>query len=89
MEKVTGTAEKILVFLMGQDRTKIWDLAPHKEKRTLSQNAYYWQLLGKTADALRISKPELHNRMLRDCPCSNTPGTNIIQQKKSGLISGK
>lgn len=66
MEKITGTAEKLVVFLMGQDRSKIWELAPHKIKRSLSQNAYYWQLLGKTADALRMSKPELHNRMLRD-----------------------
>lgn len=66
MEKITGTAEKLVVFLMGQDRSKIWELAPRKIKRSLSQNAYYWQLLGKTADALRMSKPELHNRMLRD-----------------------
>lgn len=66
MEKITGTAEKLVVFLMGQDRSKIWELAPHKSRRSLSQNAYYWQLLGKTADAIRMSKPELHNRMLRD-----------------------
>lgn len=66
MEKITGTAEKLVVFLMGQDRSKIWELAPHKARRSLSQNAYYWQLLGKTADAQRMSKPELHNRMLRD-----------------------
>lgn len=66
MEKITGTAEKLVVFLMGQDRSKIWELAPHKARRSLSQNAYYWQLLGKTADAIRMSKPELHNRMLRD-----------------------
>ena len=66
MERITGTAEKILSFLLGQDKTKLWDLTPHRVKRSLSQNAYYWQLLGKTADALRISKPELHNRMLRD-----------------------
>lgn len=38
----------------------------HKEKRSLSQNAYYWQLLGQLAGRLRMSKTELHNRILRD-----------------------
>jgi hypothetical protein len=66
MEKITGKAEKILVFLMHQDRDKIWDLSIHIEKRSLSQNAYYWQLLGKTAASLKIGRAELHNRMLRD-----------------------
>lgn len=63
---ITGNAAKLVTFLMGQDRNQIWDLKPHREKRTLSQNAYYWQLLGKTADVLRMSKSAPHNMMLRD-----------------------
>lgn len=35
------------------------------KKRSLDANAYYWVLLGKLADALRISKPYLHNELLR------------------------
>lgn len=66
MEKITGNAEKIVTFLMGQDRNLVWDVKPHREHRTLSQNAYYWVLLGKTADVLRMSKSALHNRMLRN-----------------------
>lgn len=63
---LTGTAEKIVMFLMKQDREKVWDLKQHRKKRTLSQNAYYWQLLTQTAEVLKMKKPELHNRLIRD-----------------------
>ena len=36
-----------------------------REKRSLDANAYYWVLLGKLADALGMTKPRLHNLMLR------------------------
>lgn len=63
---MTGTAERLIAFL----RTKtgsglLFDIAEHKAKRTLNQNNYYWVLLEKVAAALRMSKPELHNRLLR------------------------
>lgn len=68
---MTGTARQIIDSLLhaidvdGGDVRK-WDLQLHREKRTLSQNAYYWALLGKTARKLRMPTTELHNRMLRD-----------------------
>lgn len=37
----------------------------YKKKRSPDANAYYWQLLTKLAEALRISKPAAHNMMLR------------------------
>lgn len=37
----------------------------HRKKRSLDANAYYWQLLTKLADKLRVSKPYLHNILLR------------------------
>lgn len=36
-----------------------------REKRSLNSNSYYWQLLSQLADKLRVSKPFLHNQMLR------------------------
>lgn len=36
-----------------------------KERRSLNSNAYYWQLVGKIADKMRISKPHCHNLMMR------------------------
>lgn len=63
---MTGNAEKIVMFLMGQDKSLIWDLSPHKDKRSLNQNSYYWSLAGKVARSMSISTARLHNLMLRD-----------------------
>lgn len=38
----------------------------HREKRSLTQNAYYWVLAQKLASKLRMSTTRLHNLMLRD-----------------------
>lgn len=36
-----------------------------REKRSLDANAYYWRLLSELADKLNLSKPYLHNHLLR------------------------
>lgn len=36
-----------------------------REKRSLDANAYHWVLIGKLAEALRVSKSFMHNMMLR------------------------
>lgn len=68
---MTGTSKQIIDALLtaiqnGEKPGTLYDLNLHREKRTLTQNAYYWALIGKTARKLRISTTELHNRMLRD-----------------------
>lgn len=62
----TGTARELVFQLARVEDEKIFDVIEHKEKRSLSQNSYYWVLLGKVADKLRISKTRLHNDMLRN-----------------------
>lgn len=62
---MTGTTPQIIRWLTMQDQGRVWDVKRHYEKRSLSQNGYYWQLVGKIADAMRIPKPEVHNKMLR------------------------
>lgn len=37
-----------------------------REKRSLDSNAYYWVLLSKLAESIKISKPRAHNIMLRE-----------------------
>lgn len=67
---MTGTARELidrLLEVMQNAPDKLWDITEHREKRTLTQNAYYWALLGKTARSLNMTTTELHNRMLRDC----------------------
>ena len=66
MDKLTGKAADIVTFLMQADREKIWDLTEHKERRSLSQNAYYWVLLGKVAQKSGVSSSVIHNQNLRD-----------------------
>ena len=46
------------------DQLRIICKIPRK-KRSIDSNNYYWLLVGKVADALRISKPYCHNLMLR------------------------
>ncbi len=63
---MTGTAAQLIFMLakIAETDTKVYDVVEHKEKRSLSQNAYYHVLLGKVADKLRISKSRLHNDMI-------------------------
>lgn len=65
-EIFTGNREQILLYILGQnDPDKKWDIKEHKEKRSLSQNAYYWQLLEKLAVKTHTPKAEIHNLNLR------------------------
>ncbi len=62
---MTGTCEKIIQWLFNQDREKLFDIKEHKEKRSLSQNAYCWKLITEMADVLRLSKEEVYLQMLK------------------------
>lgn len=60
-----GRPEEIIRWLFAQDRDKRFEIKEHKERRSLNANAYAWALIGKIADALRISKDELYLDMLK------------------------
>lgn len=62
---MTGNAMQIIQWLTRQKDGQLWEIKKHREKRSLSQNSYYWLLCGKIADALRLSKEQVHNEMLR------------------------
>lgn len=63
----TGTKADLIMFLAGlEDGDQLYDLKDHREGRRLTQNNYYWQLVNKIADQLRMSKPECHNRLMRE-----------------------
>ena len=61
-----GTAETLVKWLFNQKRDKLFEIKEHKEKRTLTQNAYYWVLVNELANCLRKSKEEVHFDLLRD-----------------------
>ena len=62
---MTGDAEKIVTFLIGQDRSLIWDLSPHKDKRSKDANALMWHCIGEIARAVSKDKWEVYLDMLK------------------------
>ena len=61
-----GKAEDISKWLWSQDREKIFEIKGFKHKRTLSQNSYAWELIGKLSDKMTIPKEEMYLKMLKD-----------------------
>ena len=78
MEKKAGKANDLVLFLMNVDRDIVWDLTEHKEKRSLSQNAYYWVLLGKVAQKTKVPAAEIHNLNLRELGLVMRINDNIV-----------
>lgn len=64
---MTGTPMQLIRILSESPPDKKWVLDEFKEKRSLNANSYYWVLIGKLAEKLRISTARLHNTYLRDC----------------------
>lgn len=62
---MTGNALQIVNFLMEQDKQVLWDIKPHKEKRSLTQNAYYWVLCEKVSVKQHVTPARVHNENLR------------------------
>ena len=65
---MTGTYLQAVKYLAEQNALKPgakWDITEHKEKRSLTQNAYYWSLIPKVAQKKRQSVPYTHNYELR------------------------
>lgn len=77
-----------------QNRELDITLEEHKEKRSLSANAYFHVLNGKLADKLRISKPRMKNILLyrygqaemidgaEATMHSNVPPSKILEQEE-------
>jgi hypothetical protein len=64
-----GTIKQLIPKMLELDQDKIYEIKEHKKKRTLDQNSYYWVLLGKLSQKLRIPQDELHFELIkRSCP---------------------
>lgn len=55
-------------------------IEPHREKRTLTQNSYYWHLIGKVAEELGVGRSWLHNRMVIEygVPVEDDDGNSVL-----------
>ena len=62
---MTGRADELIRWLTTKDREAVWDIVPHKEKRSLNANALLWKMLGEVAAALRTDKWSVYLTMLK------------------------
>lgn len=61
-----GNAEQIIQYIFNQDKSKKYEIEEYKEKRSKSQNAYMWEIIGKIADVQRLKKEDIYFQMLKD-----------------------
>lgn len=61
-----GTAETLVKWLFNQDRSKLFEIKMHKEKRTLTQNAYMWSLINEIANKMSLPKEDTYKMLLKD-----------------------
>ncbi len=62
---MTGTAAECIRWLLDQPEGT-YEARRKPRKRTTTQNAYYWAMLGKLAAKLRLPSSEVHLQMLRE-----------------------
>lgn len=68
MQSFTGTKVEIQQFLYNLDKDNVYDIKieKHRNKRSLDANAYSWILQNEIANVLRLSKEEIHEKMLKE-----------------------
>lgn len=62
---MTGTTDEVIRWLTSQDRDGLWDIVPHKEKRSVNANALLWRCLVEIASELRTDKWDVYLEMLK------------------------
>ena len=60
-----GRANKLITWLLEQDKEKKYEVKEYSEKRGLKANCYYWELVNQLGNVLKISKEELHFLLLQ------------------------
>ena len=61
-----GSPIEIIQWLYNQEKDKKFEIKEKREKRSLSQNSYAWELITKIGNILRLSKEEIYLQMLED-----------------------
>lgn len=62
---MVGKADEAIKWLLNQDREKLFEIKPYRQKRSLNANAYAWVLINEMANRLRSSKDEVYQEMLK------------------------
>ena len=61
-----GSPIEIIQWLYNQEKDKKFEIKEKREKRSLSQNSYAWELITKIGNVLRKSKEEVYLQILKD-----------------------
>ena len=61
---MTGNALKLVTFLMNQDRSKLFDLKEHKERRSLNANAYFHVLCDRLRQYYGVTMSRQKNELI-------------------------
>jgi hypothetical protein len=62
-----GNSQQIIQWLFGQkDLERKYEIKEYRQKRSLNQNAYCWELIGQIADNMRLSKEDIYLQMLKE-----------------------
>ena len=72
-----GTAMECIAYLTGLDPAKTYEVKEVKRRRSLTQNAYYWQLLNQLARRLGMPDSEVHLGMLREWGVSEVVSVGV------------
>ena len=61
-----GRPSRLIAWLREADPSKTYEVKEVRKRRSLTQNAYYWSMLGKLAAVLGMPESEVHLGMLRE-----------------------
>lgn len=61
-----GTTKELIKWLLEQDQAKTFKIEEHREKRSLTANAYCWTLIGKIAEVVGNTKEEVYREYIRN-----------------------
>lgn len=61
-----GSKKQAINYLLNYTDDNKFEVKEYKPKRGLKANAYYWALINQLATVLRMSKEDLHFKMLQD-----------------------
>ena len=62
---MVGKADEVIKWRLNQDREKLFEIKPYRQKRSLNANSYAWVLINEIANRLRTSKDEVYLEMLK------------------------
>ena len=62
---MVGKADEVIKWLLSQDREKLFEIKPYRQKRSLNANSYAWVLINEISNRLRTSKDEVYLDMIK------------------------